>query len=139
MLICPLNSKVSPVGLRTSFTVTALAAEGLRGAGHGLTVDSEIGDEAVLAVGAFLGGIADVEHRRGDGLALPVFLEDDVGVAVHQAVDGRKIPCFVGVGGLRRELDLSDGKLRRCRHQAKQTEQKRAHIKFLAGQNWPLP
>ena len=39
-------------------------AEALRGAGQGLAVDREVGDEAVLAVGAFLGRIADVEHRR---------------------------------------------------------------------------
>jgi len=38
--------------------------------GQVLAADGEVSDEAVLAVGAFCRGIADVEHGRGDVLAL---------------------------------------------------------------------
>ena len=62
-------------------------AEALRGAGQGLTVDRKVGDEAILTIGAFLGRVTNIEHRGGDGLALAGFLEDDVGIAVHQPVD----------------------------------------------------
>ena len=44
-----------------------------------------------------------------------------------------------GLAGFGRELDLSEGEIRRGRHQTEQAEQKRAHIKFLDSQNRPLP
>jgi hypothetical protein len=93
-----------------------------------LAVDREVGDEAVLAIGAFRGRVANVQHGRGDGLALAGFLEDGIGVAVHQPVDRSEIPDFIASGrGLRRELHLSRGELRRHRRQTEQAEQKRAH------------
>jgi len=61
-------------------------AQALGGSGEVLSVYREVGDEAVLAFGTFLHGIADVEHRRRYGLALPGLLQDDVGVAVHHAI-----------------------------------------------------
>jgi hypothetical protein len=50
-------------------------------------------------------------------------LEDDVGIAFHQAVDGSEIPDFIGSRGRsRRELDLSEGDIRGGCHQPDQAE-----------------
>src|SRR6202034_3933780 len=61
-----------------------LGAGTLRGAGQGLAVDREIDDEAVLAIGAFGDGVADIEGSRGESLALPGLLQDHFGIATHQ-------------------------------------------------------
>src|SRR6185437_708280 len=45
--------------------------EALRRPGQGLAADRKIDDEAVLALGILLGRVAEIERRRGDGLALP--------------------------------------------------------------------
>ena len=85
-----MNSKLSPVGFRVSLTVTGNLPPMLWVVPvKRLAVDREIDDEAVLAVGTFGDGIADVERGCGDGLALPRLLQDHVGVAVHQAIDAR--------------------------------------------------
>jgi hypothetical protein len=76
-----------------------LVTEALRRSGQVLAADGEVGDKAVLAVGALFSGVADIEHGGGDGLALAGLLEDDVGVAAHQAVDRGEIPDFIGAGG----------------------------------------
>src|SRR5271154_529795 len=84
-----------------------LVTDTLRGASEGLAVDGEVDDETIPTGGILVGGVADVERRRADRLALARLLQDDVGIAVHQPVDCREIPYFVGAGsGLRRELDL---------------------------------
>jgi hypothetical protein len=115
-----------------------LVTEALRGAGQVLTADGEIGDKAILAVGTFCGGVADVEGRRGDVLALPGFLQDDVGVAVHQAVDRGEI---ARLDGARRRLGgkfhLGEGEVRGSHHQTEQAGQERAHMEVpQTGQNW---
>ena len=96
-LIWPLNSNVSPVGLRTSFTVTGSLSPRLWVAPVRVwPFTARLATKRSLRSEPFCAGIANVEHRRGDGLALAGFLEDDVGIAVHQAVDGSEIPDFVG-------------------------------------------
>ena len=108
-----------------------LVTEALRGAGQVLTADGEIGDKAVLAVGTLRGGVADVEGRRGDVLALPGFLQDDVGVAVHQAVDRGEI---ARLDRARRRLGgkfhLGESEARGDRDQTEQEKEARAHMKF---------
>ena len=108
-----------------------LVADALRGAGQVLAADGEVGDEAVLAVGALRGGVADVEHGRGDVLALPGFLQHDVGVAVHQAVDRGEI---ARLGRARRRLGgkfhLGESEARGDRDQTEQEKEARAHMKF---------
>ncbi len=93
--------------------------------------DGEIGDEAVLAVGALRDGVADVEGSCDDVLALPGFLQDDVGIAVHQAVDRGEIARF---GRARRclggKFHLGESEARGDRDQTEQEKEPRAHMKF---------
>ncbi len=132
MLIWPRNSKLSPVGLRSSLTVTGCLSPMLCVVpGQVLAADGEVGDEAVLALGALLGGKADVEHGGRDVLALAGFLQHDVGIAVHQAVDRGEVPDLVRARrrlGLR--FRLGEGEIRRDRHQTEQAEQERAHVEI---------
>ena len=136
-LIWPLNSKVSPVGLRTSFTVTGNLSPRLWVVPVRVwPLTARLATKRSLRSEPFSRGIADVEHRRGDVLALAGFLEDDVGIAVHQAVDGGEIPDFVGAGAAFGESFIwAKAEIRRGRHQADQAEQKRAHMRFLERQN----
>ena len=132
IVIWPRNSNVSPVGLRASLTVTGSLSPRLCAVPvRLLAVDGEIGDKAVLAVGTLRGGVADVERGRGDVLALPGFLQDDVGVAVHQAVDRGEI---AGLNRARRRLGgkfhLGESEAREDRDQTEQEKEARAHMKF---------
>jgi hypothetical protein len=105
-----------------------LVGDALGGSGEGLAADGEVSDEAVLAVGALVGGIADIEHRRGYGLALAGFLQDDVGIAVHQAVDRGEVARLGAATGCRLglQLHLGEGR-RRSDGKTEQQERERAH------------
>ena len=129
IVIWPRKSKVSPFCLRVSLTVTGfLSIRLVVDAGQRLAVDGEVDHKAVLALGVLLGGIAEIEARGGHGLALPRLLQDDVGIAVHQPVDGGEIPRLDRIRiGLGVELDLGGDEIGRGGEKAGRNHQEQAH------------